>query len=101
MLWQIICWWLVKTAHSWQPKIAHFMLPAFSPLSKPTEKERRGMHDWEIRIRLRHHLGVRMSRAELSRRFGMSQCRLHCWMESARLVRDLGSGETQLPPVRI
>ena len=52
------------------------------------------MHGWGIRILLKHYLDQGLSKAELSRRFGVSRRTIHNWIESGQLDRDLSSGET-------
>ncbi|MDE0489454.1 MAG: IS21 family transposase [Gammaproteobacteria bacterium] len=53
-------------------------------------------------MRLRHYLEQGMSKAELSRRFGVSRRTIHYWIESGQLDRDLSAGEARYaarPPV--
>ena len=92
-----ICWGLAKTAHSWRLKIAHLTVPVLSRLAKPTGMERREMHDWGTRMRLRYYLEQGMSKTELSRRFGVSRRTIHYWIESGQLDRDLIVGGTRYP----
>ena len=56
------------------------------------------MHGWEIRMLLKHYLDQGVSKAELSRRFGISRRTIHSWIESGQLDRDLSSGETSYTP---
>ena len=50
------------------------------------------MHGWETRMLLRHYLEQGVSKAELSRRFGVSRRTIHRWIESGQLDVDLSSG---------
>ena len=56
------------------------------------------MHGWEIRMLLKHYLDQGVSKAELSRRFGVSRRTIHSWIESGQLDRDLSSGESSYTP---
>ena len=56
------------------------------------------MHGWETRMLLKHYLEQGVSKAELSRRFGISRRTIHGWIESGQLDRDLASGRTQYSP---
>ena len=47
------------------------------------------MHEWETRMLLRHYLEQGISKAELSRRFGVSRRTIHRWIESGQLGLDL------------
>ena len=47
---------------------------------------------------LRHYLERGVSKAELSRRFGVSRRTIHRWIESGQLDRDLGSGAARYSP---
>ena len=38
------------------------------------------MHDWETRMQLKHYLDLGVSKAELSRRFGVSRRTIHYWI---------------------
>ena len=60
------------------------------------------MHGWETRMLLKHYFDQGVSKAELSRRFGVSRRTIHSWIESGRWDRDLSSGQssyTLRPPV--
>ena len=56
------------------------------------------MHDWETRMRLKHYLEFGMTKAELSRRFGVSRRTVHYWIESGQLDRDLSASGTCYSP---
>ena len=56
------------------------------------------MYGWEIRMQLRHYLERGVSKAELSRRFGISRRTIHSWIESGQLDRDLSSGASRYSP---
>lgn len=56
------------------------------------------MHGWETRMLLKHYLDQGVSKAELSRRFGVSRRTIHNWIESGQLDRDLSSGEARYTP---
>ena len=56
------------------------------------------MYGWEIRMQLRHYLERGVSKAELSRRFGISRRTIHAWIESGQLDRDLSSGGSRYSP---
>ncbi len=56
------------------------------------------MHGWETRMRLRHYLERGVSKAELSRRFGVSRRTIHAWIEAGELDRDLSAGATRYSP---
>ena len=56
------------------------------------------MHGWETRMLLQHYLDQGVSKAELSRRFGVSRRTIHSWIESGQLDRDLSSGEARYTP---
>ena len=56
------------------------------------------MHGWETRMLLRHYLEQGISKAELSRRFGVSRRTIHRWVESGQLDVDLSSGEARYSP---
>ena len=53
------------------------------------------MHGWETRMLLKHYLDQGISKAELSRRFGVSRRTIHSWIEAGELDRDLSSGATR------
>ena len=57
------------------------------------------MHGWETRMLLKHCLDQGMSKAELSRRFGVSRRTIHHWVATGQLDRDLAAGAT-LPAAR-
>ena len=46
-------------------------------------------------MRLKHYLEQGVSKAELSRRFGVSRRTIHEWIETGQLDRDLSSGRTR------
>ena len=50
------------------------------------------MHGWETRMLLKHYLERGVSKAEMSRRFGVSRRTIHEWVETGQLDRDLSSG---------
>ncbi len=50
------------------------------------------MHGWETRMLLKYYLERGVSKAELSRRFGVSRRTIHEWVETGQLDRDLSSG---------
>ena len=56
------------------------------------------MHGWETRMLLRHYLERGVSKAELSRRFGVSRRTIYSWIASGDLDRDLAAGGTQYSP---
>ena len=56
------------------------------------------MHEWETRMLLRHYLEQGISKAELSRRFGVSRRTIHRWIESGQLGLDLSSGVARYSP---
>ena len=43
------------------------------------------MHGWETRMLLKHYLDQGISKAELSRRFGVSRRTIHSWIEAGEL----------------
>ncbi|MCY3624180.1 MAG: hypothetical protein OXH68_21035 [Gammaproteobacteria bacterium] len=47
---------------------------------------------------LKHFLERGVSKAELSRRFGVSRRTIHAWIEAGELDRDLAAGETRYSP---
>ena len=55
------------------------------------------MHEWGTRMLLKHYLDQGMTKAELSRRFGVSRRTIHYWIESGELDRDLARGQTRSP----
>ena len=50
------------------------------------------MHGWETRMLLRHYLERGLTRAELSRRFGVDRRTIHRWVSGGELERDAGGG---------
>ena len=50
------------------------------------------MHGWETRMLLRHYLERGVTRAELSRRFGVDRRTIHRWVSGGQLERDAGEG---------
>ncbi|MYH16459.1 MAG: IS21 family transposase [Gammaproteobacteria bacterium] len=56
------------------------------------------MHGWETRMRLKHYLDQGVSKAELSRRFGVSPRTIHHWIKTGQLDRDLAAGRTRQAP---
>ena len=58
------------------------------------------MHGWETRMRLKYYLEQGVSKAELSRRFGIARRTIHYWIETGQLDRDLAAGTTRRAPRR-
>ena len=58
------------------------------------------MHGWETRMRLKYYLEQGVSKAELSRRFGIARRTIHYWIETGQLDRDLAAGTTRRAPQR-
>ena len=56
------------------------------------------MHGWETRMLLKYYLEPGVSKAELSRRFGVSRRTIHEWVETGQLDRDLSSGGSRYAP---
>ena len=56
------------------------------------------MHGWETRMLLKHYLDRGVSKAELSRRFGVSRRTIHEWVVTGQLDRDLSSGGSRYSP---
>ena len=56
------------------------------------------MHGWETRMLLRHYLEQGVSKAELSRRFGVSRRTIHRWVDSGRLDVELSSEAARYSP---
>ena len=56
------------------------------------------MHGWETRMLLKHYLNRGVSKAELSRRFGVSRRTIHEWIVTGQLDRDLSSGGSRYSP---
>ena len=58
------------------------------------------MYGCEIRMLLKHYLDQRVSKAELSRRFGVSRRTIHYWIETGQLDRELSAdARGYAPPV--
>ena len=53
------------------------------------------MHGWEKRMLLKHYLDQGVSKAELSKRFGISRRTIHYWIATGQLDRDLAAGRTE------
>ena len=58
------------------------------------------MHGWETRMRLKYYLDQGVSKAELSRRFGISRRTIHHWIAAGQLDRDLAAGDARPAPRR-
>ena len=56
------------------------------------------MHEWGTRMLLKHYLDQGLTKAELSRRFGVSRRTIHYWIDSGQLDRDLATGQTRYSP---
>ena len=56
------------------------------------------MHGWETRMLLKYYLERGVSKAALSRRFGVSRRTIHAWVETGQLDRDLSSGGSRYAP---
>ena len=56
------------------------------------------MHGWGTRMLLKHYLDAGVSKAELSRRFGISRRTIHHWIETGQLDRDLAESRTRYTP---
>ena len=56
------------------------------------------MHGWETRMLLKHYLDRGVSKAELSRCFGVSRRTIHEWVVTGQLDRDLSSGGSRYSP---
>ena len=56
------------------------------------------MHRWETRMLLKHYLEQGVSKAELSRRFGVSRRTIHEWIQTGQLERDLTAGGSRYSP---
>ena len=56
------------------------------------------MHKWETRMLLKHYLERGVSKAELSRRFGVSRWTIHEWVQTGQLDRDLSTGGSRYSP---
>ena len=49
-------------------------------------------------MRLKHYLNQGVTKAELSRRFGIARRTIHYWIETGQLDRDLAAGRTRQAP---
>ena len=56
------------------------------------------MYGWETRTLLKHYLDQDVSKAELSRRFGVNRRTIHYWIETDPLNRDLSAGARGYSP---
>ena len=56
------------------------------------------MYKWEIRMLLKHYLNRGVSKAELSRRFGVNRRTIHNWVDTGQLDRDLAAGARGYSP---
>ena len=56
------------------------------------------MYKWEIRMLLKHYLDRGVSKAELSRRFGVNRRTIHNWVDTGQLDRDLAAGARGYSP---
>ena len=56
------------------------------------------MHGWEMRMLLKHYLERGVSKAALSRRFGVSRRTIHAWVETGQLDRNLSTGGARYAP---
>ena len=56
------------------------------------------MHGWETRMLLKYYLERGVSKAELSRRFGVSRRTIHEWVETGQLDRNLSTGGSRYAP---
>ena len=56
------------------------------------------MHEWGTRMLLKHYLDQGLTKAELSRRFGVSRRTIHYWIDSGQLDRDLATSQTRYSP---
>ncbi len=50
------------------------------------------MYKSETRMLLKHYLDRGVSKAELSRRFGVNRRTIHNWVDTGQLDRDLAAG---------
>ena len=62
-------------------------------LALPTQRDR-----CEIRMLLKHYLDRGVSKAELSRRFGVNRRTIHNWVDTGQLDRDLAAGARGYSP---
>ena len=67
-------------------------------LALPTERPGTRMYKWEIRMLLKHYLDRGVSKAELSRRFGVNRRTIHNWVDTGQLDRDLAAGARGYSP---
>ena len=56
------------------------------------------MHGWETRMLLKHYLERGVSKAELSRRLGVSRRTIHEWIQRGQLDRDVSTGGSRYSP---
>lgn len=56
------------------------------------------MHRWGTRIRLKYYLDQGVSKAELSRRFGIATRTIHYWIKTGQLDRDLAASKIWQAP---
>ncbi|MYH38094.1 MAG: IS21 family transposase [Rhodospirillaceae bacterium] len=56
------------------------------------------MYGWETRMLLKHYLDQGISKAELSRRFGVNRRTIHYWIETGQLDRELSAGARGYAP---
>ena len=56
------------------------------------------MQAWEIRMLLKHYLEQGVSKAELSRQFGVNRQTIHYWIKTDQLERDLSPGARGYAP---
>ena len=56
------------------------------------------MHGWETRMLLKHYLERGVSKAELSKRFGVSRRTIQEWIQTGQLDRDLSTGGSRYTP---
>ena len=67
-------------------------------LALPTERPGARMYKWETRMLLKHYLDRGVSKAELSRRFGVNRRTIHNWVDTGQLDRDLAAGARGYSP---
>ena len=56
------------------------------------------MYEWETRMLLKHYLEQGVSKAELSRWFGVNRRTIHNWVTTGQLDRDLSAGARGYAP---
>ena len=56
------------------------------------------MYKWETRMLLKHYLDRGVSKAELSRRFGVNRRTIHNWVDTGQLDRGLAAGARGYSP---